>query len=137
MQIIVVLQADLRAYCHLLDEMKRIDLKNYTLKCLVWVNFPMAYTQTVFLMSYAFFACLLLGSQYICPLKENYEKLGFSENREHNVFAFFGLLQFIFYLGWLDVAKVLLNPFGEDADDFDVGYIIDRNLQVGLASHLD
>jgi hypothetical protein len=37
--------SDLRTYCHLVEEMKRIDEKNYTLKSLVWVNFPLAYTQ--------------------------------------------------------------------------------------------
>lgn len=36
---------DVRAYCYLLDEMNRIDLKNNTLQSLVWVNFPLAYTQ--------------------------------------------------------------------------------------------
>ena len=29
------------------------------------------------------------------------------------------------------MAETLLNPFGEDDDDFDTYYLIDRNLQVG------
>ena len=46
-------------------------------------------------------------------------------------FPFFVTLEFAFYVGWLKVAETLINPFGEDDDDFDTYYLIDRNLQVG------
>ena len=43
------------------------------------------------------------------------------------------MLQYIFYFGWLQVAETLINPFGGDEDDdFEVEYFINRNYQVGF-----
>lgn len=39
-------------------------------------------------------------------------------------------LFFLFFSGWIKVAETLLNPFGDDDEDFHINYLIDRNLQV-------
>lgn len=46
------------------------------------------------------------------------------------------VLEFIFVIGWMKVAEVLLNPLGEDDDDFEVNSIIDNNISVSyIYSH--
>jgi len=40
------------------------------------------------------------------------------------------LVELLCYMGWIKVAETLLNPFGDDDEDFNVNYLIDRNLQV-------
>jgi bestrophin, other len=67
-----------------------------------------------------------MGQQWI----EDKGKENGYQNRVDLYFPFFSLLQFFFYMGWLKVAEQLINPFGEDDDDFEVNWMIDRNLQV-------
>ena len=72
-------------------------------------------------------ACLLFGSQYTVPLSEQQCKSNSTDDKdveavssdiEHNANIVFHFAQFVFYLGWVTVAKIMLNPFGEDPGDF-------------------
>ncbi|XP_078128765.1 bestrophin-3-like [Sander vitreus] len=91
-----------------------------------WVGIPLVYTQVVTLAVYTFFFACLIGRQFLDPAQSYH---GHDLDLYVPVFT---LLQFFFYSGWLKVAEQLINPFGEDDDDFEVNWIIDRNLQVSL-----
>lgn len=91
-----------------------------------WISVPLVYTQVTTLAVYTFFLGCTFGRQYLDP-DQNYPG--------HNIdlyIPFFTILQFFFYMGWLKVAEQLINPFGEDDDDFEMNWIIDRNMQVSL-----
>ena len=42
----------------------------------------------------------------------------------------FLVFEFLFYVGWLNVAAALYNPFGEDDDDFAVMGLMNRHIKV-------
>ncbi|MEJ1277228.1 bestrophin 3 [Cricetulus griseus] len=80
----------------------------------------------VTLAVYTFFFACLIGRQFLDPTK------GYAGHDLDLYIPIFTLLQFFFYAGWLKVAEQLINPFGEDDDDFETNWCIDRNLQVSL-----
>ncbi|XP_015523594.1 uncharacterized protein Best2 isoform X1 [Neodiprion pinetum] len=88
---------------------------------------PLVYTQVVTLSLYAYFFAALLGRQFI-PRAEG--SVGKYEEPDM-YFPFFTALQFCFYVGWLKVAEVLINPFGEDDDDIELNWLIDRHIKAG------
>jgi len=55
------------------------------------------------------------------------------QNHTPNVYIpCFTIIEFIGYLGWIKVAETLLNPWGDDDEDFQINYLIDRNFQVWI-----
>ncbi|KAL0271012.1 UNVERIFIED_CONTAM: hypothetical protein PYX00_008258 [Menopon gallinae] len=91
------------------------------------ISVPLVYTQVVTLAVYTFFATCVMGRQWIDKTASPGTP---SRYKIDLYFPIFTLLQFFFYMGWLKVAESLINPFGEDDDDFEVNWLVDRNLQV-------
>ncbi|KAG4068210.1 hypothetical protein HA402_008851 [Bradysia odoriphaga] len=86
------------------------------------VSVPLVYTQVVTLAVYSYFITTLVGRQML-PDPPN-------KNAPPNFyFPSFVVLEFVFYVGWLKVAEILLNPFGEDEDDIEVNWLIDRHIK--------
>ena len=45
-------------------------------------------------------------------------------------FPFFLFVEFFCIMGWIKVAETIINPFGDDDEDFQINHIIQRNMQV-------
>ncbi|GFT75024.1 bestrophin-3 [Nephila pilipes] len=89
-----------------------------------WISVPLVYTQVVTLATYTYSVALMVGRQYLDPSKR-------LERHQVDLYVpIFTLLQFFFYVGWLKVAEQIVNPYGEDDDDFELNWCLDRNSQI-------
>ena len=104
------------------NELSKLRTHCGTIICYDWVSLPLVYTQVVTLAVYSFFVVTLLGRQWLNPNRVDVKQVDY-------MFPFFTILQFLFYVGWLKVAKALLNPYGEDDEDFDCNWMVNRHLQ--------
>lgn len=84
--------------------------------------------QVVTIAVYSYFITSALGSQWVDNKLQRNDSVNISNIDLY--FPIFTTLEFFFYMGWLKVAESLINPFGEDDDDFEVNWLIDRDLQV-------
>ncbi|KAH8242447.1 hypothetical protein KR032_006744 [Drosophila birchii] len=90
------------------------------------ISVPLVYTQVVTLAVYSYFIAAIFGHQWIDRESEG----GLYNNIVDYYFPLFSTLEFFFFMGWLKVAETLICPFGDDDDDFELNWLIDRNLQV-------
>ncbi|XP_050362805.1 bestrophin-4 isoform X2 [Nymphalis io] len=93
------------------------------------ISVPLVYTQVVTIAVYSYFITSALGSQWVDNKLQSHSSSVYISSIDL-YFPIFTTLEFFFYMGWLKVAESLINPFGEDDDDFEVNWIIDRDLQV-------
>jgi len=128
--------------------LSEIQKKNWSLYCYGWINIPLVYTQLVSIAVYSYFTAALFGRQYLTP--QQYEHVdgtmvkstesmhsagvfnivGYDDSIHDLYIPVFTILEFLFYFGWMKVAESLINPFGEDDDDFEMNYILDRNIKI-------
>ncbi|KAL5104927.1 Bestrophin-4 [Taenia crassiceps] len=126
----------------LIDEILKFRRSLFALLNYNTVPIPLVYTQVVNIGVYAIFVISLVGSQFPRQLPEVPQ---FFLNSTYNLpnssselpepilyVPIFSLLEITFYLGWLKVAQSLLNPFGDDDEDFDLLPLMERNLATSL-----
>uniref|UniRef100_A0A8R1XRX2 Bestrophin homolog n=1 Tax=Onchocerca volvulus TaxID=6282 RepID=A0A8R1XRX2_ONCVO len=105
-----------------------IDKFRYNLQLLCnydWVPIPLVYSQVIFLAVYVHFLTCLISRQFIVNNNTSISDLDL-------IVPVMTIIQFVFFIGWLKVAQALLNPFGDDDDDFECNYLIDKNLATSL-----
>ncbi|OXU29454.1 hypothetical protein TSAR_000846 [Trichomalopsis sarcophagae] len=111
------------------DEYGRMEFNEFRSHCGLlwsydWVSIPLVYTQVVTLATYSFFAVALVGRQYIEGVIKPFQM------KVDIYFPVFTILQFFFFMGLLKVAEQLINPFGDDDEDFELNWMIDRHTKV-------
>ncbi|CAG0915306.1 unnamed protein product, partial [Notodromas monacha] len=90
------------------------------------INVPLVYTQVVTIAVYAYFLANLFGRQFT------------GERDQVDAYLpVFTVFQFLVYMGWMKVAETLINPYGDDDDDFELNWLIDRHLQVYYTDNND
>ncbi|VDD87451.1 unnamed protein product [Enterobius vermicularis] len=111
----------------LMDEIK-VFRNNLQMLCNYdWVPIPLVYPQVILIAVYFYFAVCLVTRQFIMttrniPIKSNIDLF----------VPVVTMIQFIFFVGWMKVAMALLNPLGEDDDDFECNYLANKNLTTSL-----
>ncbi|XP_071453062.1 bestrophin-4-like [Hetaerina americana] len=113
----------------IIDELNKFRGKAGLLLSFDTISIPLVYTQVVTLAVYSFFLSTVMGRQWL-DINDEKNPLHSHRNEVDLYFPIFTTLQFFFYMGWLKVAESLINPFGEDDDDFEVNWMVDRNIQV-------
>ncbi|KAH7680287.1 bestrophin-3-like isoform X1, partial [Aphelenchoides avenae] len=95
-----------------------------------WISVPLSYTQVVAIAVYSFFVSCLFGRQYLLHSNSAAASGQAAEHIIDYYVPIFTIFQFFFYVGWLKVAESMISGYGEDDDDFNTNWIIDRNVQV-------
>ncbi|CAG0897258.1 unnamed protein product [Cyprideis torosa] len=109
------------------------QLENYRAQCckviqLSWINVPLLYTQVATLAVYTYILASVLGNQWLDPA------LKYPNHRVDMYFPFHSSLMFFIFMGLLRAAFSMINPFGEDDEDFEVNNIIDYNFEKSFHS---
>lgn len=108
----------------IMEEFSEFRTKCGSLWSYDWVSIPLVYTQVVTLATYSFFAVALVGRQYIDGVEKQFQL------KIDKYVPIFTILQFFFFMGLLKVAEQLINPFGDDDEDFELNWLIDRHVKV-------
>ncbi|VDN08643.1 unnamed protein product [Dibothriocephalus latus] len=81
---------------------------------------------------YSFIFCQLIGAQYV----DQNDTITHVTHDNALPVPIFNIFYFLFLKGWLKVALCVMNPFGDDYEDFECSAILDFNLDVSYRAIL-
>ncbi|VDK74118.1 unnamed protein product [Dibothriocephalus latus] len=81
---------------------------------------------------YSYIFCQIIGAQYV---NQN-DTANVTSHENALPVPIFSVFYFMFLIGWLKVALCVMNPFGDDYEDFECCKILDFNLNVTYRSVL-
>ncbi|KAI6220614.1 Bestrophin/UPF0187 family-containing protein [Aphelenchoides fujianensis] len=110
----------------------------HKLSCFDFCPVPLVYPQIIYLAVRCFFGLTLISAQTLgndASAASSCSHFSCLQSFPLLNLPIVSLIEFVLIDGWVNVSGVLLQPFGDDDDDFEVNAIIDRNLTVatGLA----
>ena len=94
--------------------------------------------QVVTLATYVFFIFTIIGRQKLddCQVGKRMPSNRICLDIDLYI-PIYTVLQFFFYMGLLKVAEQLINPFGDDDEDFELNWLIDRHVKVSSQVVMD
>ncbi|CCM09413.1 Bestrophin homolog [Caenorhabditis elegans] len=114
------------------QEIKNFQASISVVKNADWVPIPLAYPQVIFFAVRLYFIFCTFTRQHMLTDPEIDRTID-SSNYITYYIPLGNIFQFICLMGWVKVSEALLNPLGEDDDDFEVNFLIDRNIYTGMA----
>ncbi|KAL3312613.1 hypothetical protein Ciccas_008794, partial [Cichlidogyrus casuarinus] len=111
-----------------MKEIGRLRQQMQDLQIYSSIMIPLVYTQVVIIAAYSYFLCQIFSTQFVDGNVKS--SSGKEEHKVDFYFPIFSVFSFLFSMGWLKVAMCVMNPFGDDDEDFQTSDILDYNLEV-------
>ncbi|KAF5406138.1 Bestrophin [Paragonimus heterotremus] len=113
---------------YLIGEIGDVRKQMQDLQIFSSIMIPLVYTQVVIIAVYSYFMCQIFACQFV-ESRQN------EDTGKIDLYVpIFSIFSFLFLMGWLKVALCVMNPFGDDDEDFQTSSILDYNLEVSFRS---
>ncbi|KAF5406139.1 Bestrophin [Paragonimus heterotremus] len=111
-----------RRATYIIRELMHIRKKLHYMQLFNSIIIPLAYSQVVTIAIYSYFLCQIFATQFVAHNLE-------VEGGIDLYVPIFSICSFLFLMGWYKTALCVINPFGDDDEDFCISSILDYILE--------